>query len=63
MARAADGKSVVELLRRREGLDRHRRLDQIVHENQLPKRRRRLEFFNREYQELTTRIKENLTPP
>ena len=56
MARAADGKSVVEILRRREQSDRYRRLDQVLHEHLLPKRRRRLPFFNDTYHQLVQRI-------
>lgn len=56
MAHAADGRSVVKLLRRREHADRHRRLDQILGENPLPRRRRRLPFLDRTYQELSSRI-------
>ncbi len=60
MARTADGKSVVELLRRREHADRYRRLDQIIYEHALPRKRRRLPFFNQDWNVLTTRIRERL---
>ena len=56
MARIADGKSVVELLRRREHVDRYRRLEQIIHEHDLPRKRRRLPFFNDDWVVLNNRI-------
>lgn len=60
MARAADGASVVQLLRRRESVDRHRRLDQILEEHKLPQRRRRLPYFMEKYEALIKRIKKSL---
>lgn len=63
MARAADGKSVVELLRRREGPDKDRRLDQIISENGLPKRRKRLPFFAAAFTDLSERIRMRLKMP
>ena len=56
MAHAADGRSVVGLLRRREHGDRHRRLDQILGENPLPPNRRRLAFLNENYHSVSARI-------
>jgi hypothetical protein len=58
MAHAADGRSVVQLLRRREHVDRLRRLDQIIEENRLPPSRRRLAFFKRDWDALSARIRE-----
>jgi hypothetical protein len=60
MARIADGRSVFELLRRRQNVDRYRRLDQIVHENELPQKRRHLPFFNSEWNVLTDRLMNRL---
>jgi hypothetical protein len=56
MARVADGKSVVELLRRRASVDRYRRLDQVISEHNLPRRRRRLSFFEPTFRELSVKI-------
>jgi hypothetical protein len=63
MARAADGKSVVELLRRREGPDKHRRLDQIIAEHKLPTRRRRLALFESAYADVSERVRARLFNP
>jgi hypothetical protein len=60
MALAADGRSVVGLLRRREQRDRHRRLDQILGENPLPRNRRRLAFLDGQYHALSARIIQRL---
>ena len=60
MAYVADGKSVVQLLRKRETVAKYRRLDQIIAENPLPQRRKRLPIFEREFKKMTHKIIERL---
>ncbi|HVV51397.1 MAG TPA: hypothetical protein VHO06_17130 [Polyangia bacterium] len=63
MALAAGGKSAAALLRRREGSDRHRRLDQIIYEQRPPKGRWRLPFFGEVFARLVKRIVSRLFGP
>jgi hypothetical protein len=53
MALLGQGKSIVDLLRKRESTDKHRRLDQILYEEGRPKR---LQFFDVEHRKLQARI-------
>ena len=57
MALLGQGKSIVDLLRKRESTDKHRRLDQILYEEGRPKR---LQFFDVEHRKLQTLIMERL---
>jgi len=57
MALLGQGTSIVDLLRKRESTDKHRRLDQILYEEGRPKR---LQFFDVEHRKLQTRIMERL---
>jgi hypothetical protein len=60
MSRVAAGRSLVRLLRRRQRIDRYRRLDQTLSENLLPKEVRRLDYFNREHEVIADRIRVRL---
>lgn len=60
MERAADGQSLVKLLRKREHGGRHRRLDQIIRENG-PTKRRRLPFFDEQYKSIVAAIVKRLS--
>ncbi len=53
MGRLAEGRSVVELLQKREGEGQHRRVDQLIHEDGAPQR---LPFFDEEHRRLTDAI-------
>jgi hypothetical protein len=60
LSRVARGKPVSELLLAREGIHRHRRLDQILYEAEAPAPPR-LPFFEREWKLLTQRMVSRVT--